>query len=130
MNKKQILIVDDESDFIEIMSAIVASWGYEVSTAKDGKEALEILKAKKPDIIVLDYLMPGMDGVEVLKHIRGKDKDVPVIMFTAHPDMKVINGTEKLGVSAFIPKLSTYSDVPASLKFTIDMILKKAHNKE
>ncbi|MDD5428710.1 MAG: response regulator [Candidatus Omnitrophica bacterium] len=130
MENIKIMLVDDEPDFLEIMGAVIRGWNYNVITASDGREALEMLKSAKPDIIVLDYLMPGMDGIEVLKEMRKTDKGVPVIMFTAHPNMKVIKGTERLSISAFIPKLSTYSDVSASLKSTIEMIVKSLHKKE
>ena len=55
---------------------------------------------------------------------------MPVIMFTGHPDIKVVKGTEKLWISAFIPKLSTYSNVQSSLKLAIEMILKNKRKKE
>ncbi|MFH1440657.1 MAG: response regulator [Candidatus Omnitrophota bacterium] len=121
----KILIVDDEVDFLETMSPIMEEWDYDLIKAVNGKEAIDILKDKKPDIIVLDYMMPQMDGLAVLKKIRKINKDIPVIMFTAHPDIKVIKGTEKLGVSAFIPKLSIYSDNLSALKITLSMLGKK-----
>jgi len=123
MKNIKILLVDDEPDLLEVMGSVIRGWGYDLITAVSGKEAIEMIKAKRPDIIVLDYLMPGMDGIATLKEIRKFDKKIPVIMFTAYPD-KIIKGTEKLGISALIPKLSTYSDVSASLKSTIDMIIK------
>ena len=130
MKKVNIMLVDDELDFLEIMSAVIRGWNYDVITAPGGLEAIEMLKSKKPDIVILDYIMPEMDGIAVLKEIRKTDKKIPVIMFTAHPNMKVIKGTEKLSISAFIPKLSTYSDVSASLKSTIEMIMKSSCKKE
>ncbi|MFA6320368.1 MAG: response regulator [Candidatus Omnitrophota bacterium] len=125
-----ILLVDDEPDFLEIMSAVIRGWSYNVITASGGAEAIGIMKVKKPDIVILDYIMPDMDGIAVLKEMRKTDKNTPVIMFTAHPNMKVIKGTEKLSISAFIPKLSTYSDVSSSLRSTIEMIIKSLHKKE
>ena len=129
MEKIEIMLIDDEPDLLEIMGAVIRGWGYDLTTASGGKEAIEIFKVKKPDIIVLDYLMPEMDGIATLKEIRKLDKKIPVIMFTAYPD-KIIKGTENLGISALIPKLSTYSDVSASLKSTIDMIIKNIAKKE
>ena len=129
MNKIEIMLIDDEPDLLEIMGSVVRGWGYDLVVASGGKEAIEIFKSKKPDIIVLDYLMPEMDGVATLKEIRKLDKKIPVIMFTAYPDTRVMKGTEGLGISALIPKLSTYSDVQASLKSTIDMIVKNISKK-
>jgi len=129
MENIDIMLVDDEPDFLEIMSAVIRGWNYNVIAASSGAEAIELMKSKKPDIVILDYIMPEMDGIAVLKEMRKTDKETPVIMFTAHPNMKVIKGTEKLSISAFIPKLSTYSDVSSSLRSTIEMIVKSLHKK-
>jgi len=116
MNKVKILIVDDEVDYLSVMQERLESWGYEVFLAQGGKEGLAAVKEKFPDIVVLDYFMPGIDGVEVLRRIRKFNKTLLVIMLTAHADIKNIRGAQELGVSAFIPKLSAYSDVQSSLK--------------
>lgn len=129
MERMKILLVDDEPDFLETMGAIIKGWGYDLITVSNGKEALDAIKGKDPDIVILDYVMPEMDGIATLKEIREIDDKIPVIMVTAHPDIKAMKGTEKLGVSAFIPKLSTFSDVSASLKATIEMIRKKMDKK-
>lgn len=125
MNEMKILLVDDELDFLKIMGARIKSWGYKLIKSSNGKEAIEIVKAEKPDIVLLDYMLPEMDGIAILKEIRKMDNDLPVIMFTAHPDIKAIKGSEELGVSAFIPKLSTYSDTQLILKAAIYIVRKK-----
>jgi len=126
MIKVKVLIVDDEVDYLALMRERIESWGYDVVLAESGKEALAIIKERKPDIVILDYLMPEMDGTAVLKEIRRTDKDLSVIMFTAHPDVKNIKGAQELGVSAFIPKLSTYSsDIQATLRSALDMLRKR-----
>ncbi len=125
MSRMKILLVDDEQDFRETMGAIIEGWGHDVIEVSSGKEAVDAIMGKNPDIVILDYMMPEMDGVTTLKKIREIDDKISVIMFTAHPDIKVMKGAEKLGVSAFIPKLSTFSDVQASLKATIEMVEKK-----
>ena len=113
------------------MKERIESWGYEVATATAGKEALVMIKKDKPDIVVLDYLMPNMNGTEVLKQIRKFDKNLAVIMFTAYADTKNIKGAQDLKVSAFIPKLSTYSsDIQATLRSALDMVQKKIKNKK
>ena len=116
MNSKKLLIIDDEPDFLKVMASRIETWGYEVIQASSGKEGLELLKSETPGIIVLDYMMPEMNGIVTLKKIREIDRKIPVIMFTAHPNEKAIKGTEKLGVSAFIPKFSVYTDVQQALK--------------
>jgi CheY-like chemotaxis protein len=119
--EKKILLVDDEAEFLELMALCIKEWGYDLITALSGKEAIEALKKKNPDIIVLDYIMPGMDGVATLKEMRKINSTIPVIMFTAYPDKRSICGVEKLGVSAYIPKLSSYSDAHTALKTALHM---------
>jgi len=128
MEKKKILLVDDEADFLEIMGTRIEEWGHTLFKASDGKQAVESLKSNNPDIIILDYMMPQMDGIATLKQIRKINKDIPVIMFTAYPE-KPTESIADLDISAFIPKLSTYSDVQTSLKTAIDMIEKKEFKK-
>ncbi len=126
MSKVKVLIIDDEVDYLALMQERIKSWGYDALTAESGKVGLALIKEQKPDIVVLDYLMPEMDGTAVLKAIRKSDKNLAVIMFTAHADLKNIKGAQDLGVSAFIPKLSSYSsDIQATLRSALDMLRKK-----
>ncbi|NQT21874.1 MAG: response regulator [Candidatus Omnitrophica bacterium] len=113
---KKILLVDDEEDFLKVTSSRIESWGYEVISVANGKQALDAVMSKNPDIVILDYMMPEMDGIETLKRIRKINKKLPVIMFTAYPNEKAIEGAENLSVRAFIPKLSMYSDSQEALK--------------
>jgi CheY-like chemotaxis protein len=124
MAKKKILLVDDEMDLVKVMGTWIKRWGFDLVEAYDGIGAIEALETKNPDAVVLDYMLPGMDGVAVLKEIRKINKKIPVIMFTAYPD-KIIKGAEKLDISAFVPKFSLYTDVLSSLKTAIDMAIKK-----
>lgn len=124
MSKVKILLVDDSVDFLKVISVRINSWGYDVVQARDGNEAIEVMKEARPNIIVLDYLMPKMDGVAALKEIRKIDSMVPVIMFTAFPNKEVMKNVEKLGINAFIPKLSAYTDTLEALKSSIGIIAK------
>lgn len=130
MDKKKILLVDDEVDFLEIMGVRIESWGYDLIKASNGKEAIDAVMSKTPDIVILDYIMPDMDGIEVLKQIRKIDNKIPVIMFTAHPDMKSMKGAEELGIIVYTPKLSAYIDTQLSLKQAIRMAEKRLGKKE
>lgn len=125
MAKLKVLLVDDDLDLLDVIGSRIRFWGTEVVTAADGKEALDKLKLVKPDIVILDYMMPQMDGVTTLKEIRKIDKKIPVVMFTAHPDVKSMEGTEKMGITAYIPKLSVYSDARLTLKAVIDATAKQ-----
>ncbi len=86
--KKNVLLVDDDPDFVEAVKVIVESGGYNVRVAFDGKEGLEAVKEEKPDIIVLDVMMPVMDGHATCAALK-KDpetRDIPVILLTAVAD--------------------------------------------
>jgi len=121
MANKSILVVDDERDFLKIISSRIESWGHKVISVSSGSEALTVIKDKKPDIVILDYMMPDMDGIATLKKIRHIDKKLPVIMFTAYPNEETIKGAEKLGVAAFVPKLSMFSDTQEALREAISI---------
>lgn len=127
---KKILLVDDELDFLDIMGRRIESWGYEVIPASNGDEAMDALMGKNPDVIILDYVMPDINGVQLLTKIRAIDLRVPVIMFTAKPQVEVIKKAGRLNVSAFIPKLSPYVNTQANLKTALDMALKRRGNKD
>lgn len=105
-SKKKILIVEDDVFIRDIYQTKFSQEGFDVATAEDGVKALAILEQLVPDIILLDIIMPYMNGIEVLKSIKGNEslKDVPVIMLTNISEKeKVTEGTE-LGVSDYIIK--------------------------
>lgn len=124
--KKRVLLVDDETDFLEIMGQTIESWGYEVIRASNGSEAEKRLSDSSPDIVILDYIMPDIDGVSLLKKMRLTNKEVPVVMFTAKPDTQAIKETTELKITAFVPKLSPYVDTQTNLKSALNMAFKKA----
>lgn len=102
--KKRILLVDDEPDFVELISHRLQINGYEVIAAADGKEALNILEKERFDAVLLDIIMPQMDGLTTLKLIRKRDKDLPVFMLTAYSDDERFKAANKLNASGFIVK--------------------------
>jgi DNA-binding response OmpR family regulator len=90
MSAKKIMIVDDEPKIIRFIAANLKSLGFETVACQSGAEALEKMEAVDPDLILLDLMMPGMDGFEVLRRLRGYSS-VPVIMLTARS-----NGADKV----------------------------------
>ncbi len=103
---KKILVVDDERHIVRLVEVNLARAGYEVMTAYDGVEALEKVKADKPDMIVLDVMMPRMDGFEALKRLQADPdtQDIPVIMLTAKAqDADIFRGWSS-GVSSYLTK--------------------------
>ncbi|MFA5143061.1 MAG: response regulator [Candidatus Omnitrophota bacterium] len=106
MVKRKILVVDDEIDFLEMIRLRLEANNYTVITAINGDEALEKFAKEKPAAILLDILMPGMDGIDVLKKIRKTDTKVPVFIITAFSNEERFSVANKLNASGFIVKTS------------------------
>ena len=103
---KKILAVDDERHIVRLVEVNLQRAGYTVVTAFDGREALEKVTAETPDLIVLDVMMPYMDGFEVLKNLKANPQtaDIPVIMLTAKAqDADVFRGWQS-GVDCYLTK--------------------------
>jgi two-component system alkaline phosphatase synthesis response regulator PhoP len=106
MATKKILAVDDERHIVRLVQVNLERQGYEVVTAFDGKEALEKVESENPDLIVLDVMMPYMDGFEVLQNLKKNQstRDIPVIMLTAKAqDADVFRGWQS-GVDCYLTK--------------------------
>ncbi|HEV8291991.1 MAG TPA: response regulator transcription factor [Tepidisphaeraceae bacterium] len=106
MNKGTILVIDDEPDLLELVEFNLKKDGYEVIVAKNGQSGLEIAQKHVPDLIVLDLMMPGIDGLEVCRQLRGdsRTKQIPMIMLTAKSaEADRIVGLE-LGADDYITK--------------------------
>ena len=104
MAKYKILVVDDEIDFLEMLRLRLEANNYSVVTAMDGNEALEKFKSEKPAAVLLDILMPGMDGIGVLKRIRKEDSKIPVFIITAFSNEERFKIANKFNASGFIVK--------------------------
>lgn len=83
----KILLVDDDPDILDAVSIVLEAQGYQIATARDGIEALATLKAEKPDLMILDLLMPKMDGFAVCKELKdprwAKYADIPILILTS-----------------------------------------------
>jgi two-component system, OmpR family, response regulator VicR len=89
LHMKKILVVDDEKPISDIVKFNLTKEGYEVLTAFDGEEALEIFAAEQPDLILLDLMLPQKDGLEVAREIR-KSSEVPIIMVSLPKTVNLI----------------------------------------
>jgi len=105
--KKKILVVDDEPDFLKVITIRLKANNYRVITATSGKEALKKIKQEKPDAVLLDILMPKLDGLETLKKIRKQNKGLPVYIITAFSTEERLKLARKLNASGFIMKTSS-----------------------
>ena len=83
--KKKILVVEDEEGLRFLYKEELEAEGYEVLTAQNGREAIQQLEEGKPDLIILDIVMPVMDGMEALGRIVGKERKIPIILNTSYP---------------------------------------------
>ena len=94
---EKILIVDDEPSNRNILGQELTHEGYSVLAASDGREALRKVESSRPDLIILDYMMPDLSGLEVLKELRKRENDTPVVMITAYGTMERAVETMKEG---------------------------------
>ena len=103
---KRILIVDDEPHILRTLEDLLAAEGYIVYKAADGKKALEQADAMLPDLIILDVMMPKLDGFEVLKRLKKSDKtmDIPIIMLTVKSTAQDIEQGIRLYAEKYISK--------------------------
>lgn len=106
MSKETILIVDDEEDIIELIKYNLKNEGYSILTALSGEHAMKMAKQFSPDLIVLDLMLPGIDGLEVTKYLRNDERtqDIPIVMLTAKgEETDIVTGLE-LGANDYISK--------------------------
>ena len=103
-DEKKILIVDDDKDIVKIVTTMLEGRGWDVTAAYNGREALDMVNASRPDIILLDIMMPEMNGIEVLKRIKKMDSGVRIVMITAFGDVESYLDSMELGAYEYINK--------------------------
>ena len=106
--KKRVLAVDDNADIRDLIAFVLRRENYEVSTAPDGISGLEIIKETKPDLIILDVVMPEFSGYDVLEAVRSdkssKIRNIPVLMITSKSSTDDIDQALELGATSYIVK--------------------------
>ncbi len=106
MAKETILIVDDEEDILELIKFNLTNEGYQVLTAQTGEDAIKIARESVPDLMVLDLMLPGIDGLDVTKYLRNNEQTqtLPIVMLTAKgEESDIVTGLE-LGANDYISK--------------------------
>ena len=104
MAKKRLLVVDDEQELVKAMQIRLGAAGYEVLAAYDGQEGLEKAQKEKPDLIVLDLMLPKMDGYKVCGLLKkdSRFKEIPILMFTARAQQEDMKLGKEMGADAII----------------------------
>ena len=102
MNSR-ILVVDDDLALAEMIGIVLGSEGFDVATCSDGAQALDVFQQENPDLILLDVMLPGMDGIEICTRIR-KESDVPIVMLTARTDTADVVAGLEAGADDYVPK--------------------------
>ncbi len=115
--KKTIMVVDDEPNTLKVIKDILKAEGFKPITAKNGKDALKILKKSKVDLILLDIMMPGMDGWDVCEKIKAdkKTEKIPIVFLTAK-DEPVSRSMGSLAAADYITKPFEYKDLIKRIK--------------
>lgn len=106
MAKQKILIVEDEESLLKLESILLTSKGYDVRGVSNGREALEAIAEEKPDLVLLDIMLPEIDGFEVCQRIKDdpETKAIPVVMLTAKKSREDMARGEKVGADWYITK--------------------------
>lgn len=118
MAKIQIVIVEDEPDILDVLSYNLKREGYEVATAQDGSRGLELIQNEKPKLVLLDLMLPGMDGLDVCRSLKSDDatKAIPVIMLTAKGEESDIVLGLGIGADDYITKPFSPKELIARVK--------------
>jgi DNA-binding NtrC family response regulator len=112
----RVLLVDDEKDFVEMLGLRLEEVGENVTAAHSGRECLQILENKEIDVVILDILMPGMDGIATLKEIKSRFPLVEVIMLTGHGTTESAVKGMKLGAFDYLLKPAHFGELTAKLE--------------
>ncbi len=118
----KILLIDDEKANLRVMSISLRSDGYDVVTACSGEEGLEVYEKERPDIVITDVKMPGIDGIEVLKRIKKRDPESEIIIITGHGDIDNAIEALKHGASDFINKPVRDDAMAVALKRALEKL--------
>lgn len=104
MRSKKVLVVDDQYGIRVLVKELFSKYPLKVLQAANGMQALEMVQIERPDLILLDMKMPGMDGLEILRRLKKMDKTLKVIMMTAYGELDMVEEATKLGALAHFTK--------------------------
>lgn len=115
---KKVLVIEDEPNIIEAVGFILSRDGWEVKTHSNGHDAMQAVRARMPDLIILDVMLPGRSGYDILAEIRNDAElaDIPVLMLTARGQTKDREMAERAGASHYMTKPFSNADVLAAVR--------------
>ena len=115
---KHVLFIEDEPNIVEALSFILSRDGWAVSLHADGNEAVEAVQSKRPNLVILDVMLPNKSGFDILKDLRDNvdTREVPVLMLTARGQNKDRMLAKKLGVSRFMTKPFSNADILSAVQ--------------
>jgi len=121
-DKTKLLLVDDESDLVQLVCLRLNTAGYEVAVAYDGQEALDRVKQSRPDLIILDLMLPKMDGYKVCRLLKFDERyqKIPVLIFTARAQAEDIKLAMDCGADAYLTKPFEARVLLAKIKELLD----------
>ena len=109
--RRRLLLADDEPSMRKVLELRLNFWGYAVRCANDGAEAVQLAAAEIPDLILLDVMMPGMDGLQACRHLKADPKtcEIPVVLVTAKDTRGLAEQVQASGADAFLQKPYDYT---------------------
>jgi len=122
-----VLIVDDEKNICQLLSRLMNKQGLKTLTAYDGYTALKLIISDMPDVLIVDFKMPGMDGIEVIKRAKEIDPDLPAVMITAYADFSTAVDAMKAGAHDFLAKPFLHDDI---MRVTLGALQEKRTKKK
>lgn len=120
INLKSILIVDDQPGIRMLLEEVFSTEGFRTLTAGSGKEALRVFDAERPDLVLLDMKIPGMDGIEILKRMKQECEKVQVVMMTAYGELDLIEEAKTWGAVRHFTKPFDVFELRETVKKLLD----------
>ena len=118
MTDRKVLLIEDEPNIIEAIRFILTREGWRVDTHGDGETAVEAVRSRAPDLVILDVMLPNKSGYDILHELRAKDEtqDIPVLILTARGQKKDRELAEKLGASKFMTKPFSNGEILSTVR--------------
>jgi len=115
---RHVVLIEDEPNIIEAIRFLLTRDGWTVDAHSDGSDAVEVIKAANPDLVILDLMLPGKSGMEIIKDLRDEEnlRNLPVLMLTARGQARDRDMAEKAGVSRFMTKPFSNTEVLAAVR--------------